>query len=220
MSPRTERRRGRTLERLLDLAVRRAAKGADRVAELRRERPGITPAEAIAHLEKRYLARAARLGGAVGAAAAWPGIGTVSALGLTGAQSLAFLTSSAEHVMAVAAVHGIDVEDVERRRTLLLAALLGEDGAQAVSGQLGLGTLYWARAALTRLPLGTVKAVNKMLARRLVQAGLTRAGALSVGRLTPFGVGAAVGYWGTRMMGRSVLEGTREAFGPPPESFR
>ncbi|GAA4416408.1 hypothetical protein GCM10023169_11240 [Georgenia halophila] len=209
----------RALDRLLDAAVRRADKGEDAVAELRREHAGISPAELIGRLEKRYLARSARLGGAVGAVAAFPGIGTLAAVGLTGAQTAAFLSASANHVMAVAAVHGVAVDDVERRRALLLAALLGEDGAKAVSGQLGLGTLYWARAALTRLPLGTIRAVNKTLTRRLVQAGLARAGAVSLGRLAPFGVGAVIGYQGTKIMGKNVLDGTREAFGPPPATF-
>ncbi|MFD1716891.1 hypothetical protein [Georgenia deserti] len=210
--------RRRTLERLVDQAVQRSA-GEDKLAAVRRENPGITPAEAIKRLEKQYLRSSARLGGAVGAAAAYPGVGTLAATGLTGAQTAAFLSASANHVMAVAAVHGVAVDDVERRRTLLLAALLGEDGARAVSGQLGLGTLYWARAAITRLPLGTVKMVNKALTRRLVRFGLTRAAAVSLGRLAPFGVGAAIGYQGTKMLGKNVVAGTREAFGPPPASF-
>lgn len=216
--------RGRTTrrsapERLLDLAVRRASRADEHVADLRRSHPGLSPAELVALLEKRYLRRAARLGGAVGATAAVPGVGTVTALGLTTVQTVAFLSASANHVMGLASIHGVHVQDVERRRTLLLAALLGEEGAEAVSGQLGLGTLYWAKAAVTKLPLGTVRAVNRTITHRLLRWGAARGGALALGRLAPFGVGAAIGYAGTRAMAKNVVEGTQALFGPAPATF-
>ncbi|WP_127126769.1 hypothetical protein [Georgenia sp. SYP-B2076] len=208
--------RGTTLfMRLVDRAVANP-KAHQRVAALRRAHPHATSAELIARLDKRYLRRVALLGGGVGAVAAVPAVGTGTALLLTSSQVAAFLSASAGYVMAVASVHGVKVDDVERRRTLLLAALLGEDGAHAVSEQVGLGTLYWGKAALTKLPIGTVKAVNRMLTRRLVRTGATRGGALLLGRLAPFGIGAVIGYRGTRAMGRNVVEGTRDAFGPAP----
>lgn len=207
------------LDRLTDLAVRRASGADEHVAELRRAHPDLGPAELIRLLEKQYLRRAARLGGAVGASAAVPGVGTVTAVGLTTVQTVAFLSASARHVMALASVHGVQVEDTERRRTLLLAALLGEEGAEAVSGQLGLGTLYWAKAAITKLPIGTVRAVNRAVGHRLLRWGAARGGAFALGRLAPFGAGALVGYFGTRAMAKNVIEGTEALFGPAPASF-
>ncbi|GAA4288432.1 hypothetical protein [Georgenia daeguensis] len=206
-------------ERLLDLAVRRASRADENVAELRREHPDLSPAELVALLEKRYLRRASRLGGAVGATAAVPGVGTVTALGLTTVQTVAFLSASANHVMGLASIHGVKVDDVERRRSLLLAAMLGEEGAEAMSEQLGLGTLYWAKAAITKLPLGTVRAVNKAITHRLLRWGAARGGALALGRLAPFGVGALIGYAGTRAMAKNVVEGTQALFGPAPAAF-
>ncbi|WP_052436477.1 hypothetical protein [Georgenia sp. SUBG003] len=207
------------VERLVDLGVRRASGADELVHELRREDPDLTPAALIQRLEKRYLRRASWLGAAVGSVATVPGVGTVSALGLTTVQTVAFLSTSARYVMAVASVHGVAPEDVERRRTLLLAALLGEEGAEAISGQLGLGTLYWAKAAFTKLPVGTVKAVNKALTRRLVKYGAARGGALALGRLAPFGLGVVIGYAGTRKIAKNVVEGTTDAFGPAPATF-
>ncbi|PFG40755.1 hypothetical protein ATJ97_3289 [Georgenia soli] len=207
------------VERFVDLGVRRASRADDLVHELRREDPELTPAALLQRLEKRYLRRAALLGAAVGSVATVPGVGTVSALGLTTVQTVAFLSASARYVMAVASVHGVAVDDLERRRTLLMAALLGEEGAEAISGQLGLGTLYWAKAAITKLPIGTVKAVNKALTRRLVRYGAARGGALVLGRLAPFGVGVVIGYTGTRRIARNVVEGTTDAFGPAPATF-
>lgn len=206
------------LERLLDTAVRRS-RGHEAAAALRAEHPAATPAEIVRLLERRYVRRAGLLGGGVGAAATIPAVGTGTAVVLTTGQVAAFLASSATYAMAVASVHGVEVEDVERRRTLLMAALLGEDGAEAVSGQMGLGTLFWARAALTKLPIGTVRSVNRTLTRRLLRFGGTRGGALALGRLAPFGIGAAVGWFGTRAIARNVVSGVQQAFGPAPVAF-
>ncbi|MPV38498.1 hypothetical protein [Georgenia subflava] len=212
-------KRSSLLDRLLDRAVAGSSGAESRVAELRRENPDASPEQLLRKLEKRYLRRVSRLGGAVGAVAAVPALGTAAALVLTTAQTAAFLRSSAAHVMAVASLHGIRVDDVERRRTLLLASLLGEEGAHAVSGQLGLGTLYWGKAALTKLPIGLVRSVNKGLTRRLLTAGAARGGLLALGRLAPFGIGAVIGYKGTKTVGKNVLEGARKAFGPVPHRF-
>ncbi|GAA1641687.1 hypothetical protein [Georgenia ruanii] len=218
MSTTTATSPGSPLERLLDRAVRRS-KGHEVALELRQEHPGATPAELIGLLERRYLRRSALLGGGVGAAATVPAVGTGTAVVLTAGQVASFLISSATFAMAVATVHGVEVDDVERRRTLLAASLLGEEGAEIVSGQVGLGTLYWARTLLTKLPIGRIRAVNKLLARRLMRFGFARGGALALGRLVPFGVGAVIGYVGTRGMGQNVVDGVHEAFGPPPARF-
>lgn len=207
-----------TLERLIDRAVRRS-KGHEAALALRRKHPDATPAELIDMLERRYQRRSALIGGGVGAAATVPAVGTGTAMVLTTGQVASFLLSSATFAMAVATLHGVEVDDVERRRTLLVASLLGEEGAQMVSGQIGLGSLHWARVALTKLPIGNVRAVNKMLTRRLVRYGLTRGGALALGRLVPFGIGALIGYKGTKLMARNVVEGVEEAFGPAPVRF-
>lgn len=207
-----------TLEKLIDRAVRRP-RGHLLAQRLRRDRPDATPGEVLAELEKRYLRRVSRLGGAVGAVAAVPAVGTGTALALSSGQLASFMSSSATYLMAVASLHGVEVDDVERRRTLLLAALLGEEGAKAVSGELGLGTLYWGKAALTKLPLGTVRSVNRALTRRVVRWSATRGGALVFGRLAPFGIGAVIGYRGTRALGRNVVEGARHEFGPAPAAF-
>lgn len=224
-------RRGRTeatdarraAHRLIHL-VDRALGGQDRharerVAGLRRDHPTESPAEILDRLTRAYLRGSGLGGGTVGAVAAVPGAGTLTAAALTTGQVGLFLRSTAAYVLAVAEVHGLRVTEPARRRTLVLAALLGKDGARAVEGELGLGTLAWGRAVLTRLPLGTVRSVNRMLSRRLVRSGVTRAGGLAVGRLAPFGVGAAVGWFGGRALARAVTEEVRESFGPPPADF-
>lgn len=216
----TEREPGRAanlLERLVDRALASGADRAGRQAEnLARKHPGASPADVVAILERRYRRRVSTLSAAVGLSAAVPGIGTGIAAALTAANIGSFLRASTTFVGAVAHVHGVPVDDVARRRTLLLAALLGEDGARAVSGQLGVSSLYWGRGLLGRLPLGTVRAVNKGLSRRLVRVMTAKGGAVLLGRLAPFGIGAVVGWFFGRRLAKQVVTGTREVLGPPP----
>src|SRR5450756_2944982 len=63
--------------------------------------------------------------------------------------------TSALFSLAVASVHGIEVDDVARRRTLLLASVLGVAGAELVQVEAGIPTSAWARALLTSAPSGT-----------------------------------------------------------------
>ncbi|WP_250506873.1 hypothetical protein [Bowdeniella massiliensis] len=184
------------------------------VAKLRRKHPRATPEQIIAMLDKKYMRLAKTSGAGVGVAAAVPAVGTAAAVGLTGAQMAAFVAATAFHVMAVAEVYGVPTDDIDRRRTLLLTALLGEEGANAVQASLGLSTVHWARQALTKMPASTVKSVNAALRKRAAKGGT-----VMLGRLAPFGVGAAVGWVGGKAMGQSVLDGIKTAFGPTPLSF-
>src|SRR5690606_22076547 len=182
---------------------------------IRRKRPHATPEEVVRLLEKRYLLA----GGAVGAAAALPVVGTGTALALTVGQVATFLGASSLLALAVADVHGIAVEDRARRRALLLTALLGENGPEVLQQELGLSAVAWGRTLLTRLPVATVQTVNKTLRGRLVKGTAAKVGSVMLGRLLPFGIGAAVGYAGSRAVGGTMIDGVRSAFGPPPATF-
>ncbi|MEE6273637.1 hypothetical protein [Georgenia wangjunii] len=213
----TERTR---FESLLDAALALpAGRVQANVAALRRAHPDATPAEILTQLEDAYVRSVKRTSGAVGAVATVPAIGTGIAAVLTAGTVGTFLARSATFVLAVAEVHGVHIADASRRRTLVLASLLGQEGVDALEGQVGLGTLGWARTALTRLPLGTVRGVNRGLTSRLARRFATRGGLLAVGRLAPFGVGAIIGWTGGRAVARNVVESAREAFGPAPETF-
>lgn len=215
------RRRGiPSLEELIDSAVTMPSSRVHEYTDrLRRRHPDATPEQIIEMLERRYVLAVSGSGGAVGAAAAVPAVGTGVALFLTAGQVGTFLAASSALALAVADVHGIEVTDVPRRRALLLASLLGEDGPKLLEQQLGLSTVTWGRTLLTRLPIATVRSVNKTLRGRVVKGTAAKAGSIMLGRLLPFGVGAVVGYTGGRLMGRSMVKGVREAFGPPPAQF-
>jgi len=205
------------LERLVERALAAgAARAGSQVEKIRRASPDATPAELLATLERGFRRRVGALSAAVGLSAAVPGAGTVLAVALTGVNIASFLRASATFVSAAAHVHGVAVDDVARRRTLLLVSLLGHDGARALHGQLGVSTLYWGRGLLTRLPLGTVRAVNRGLSRRLARVATAKGGAVLLGRLAPFGIGAVIGWFVGRRLAKLVVTGARDAFGPPP----
>lgn len=189
------------------------------VAKVRARNPEAGPAEVVKLLEREYLLVVAGAGGAVGAAAAAPAVGTGAALALTASDVATFFGASAAFTLAVASVHGIEVEDVERRRALLLTTLLGDTGVKAVGDAAEFSATNMARLLLTRMPLATVKKVNNTLTRKLVRTQVTKHAGVAIGRLLPYGIGVVVGITGGRALGRSVIAGARKAFGPAPDHF-
>lgn len=189
------------------------------VSSLRRRNPEATPEQLVRLLEKEYLLVVQSTGGAVGATAAAPAVGTGVALALTASDIATFFGASAAFALAVASVHGIEIEDVERRRALLLTTILGDSGAKIVTDGAELTSVSVARALLTRMPMATVRKVNTTMTRRFVRTQVTKQTGLAIGRIVPFGIGLVIGVAGARALGKNVIEGARRAFGPPPLTF-
>lgn len=189
------------------------------VRSIRRRHPYASPAEVIRLLEKEYLTLVSSTGAAVGAAAALPVVGTGTTIALTSGDVVAFVAASAALALGVASAHGIAVDDGERRRAFVVATILGEAGVRAVSDLIEVPSVQVGRVLLTRIPLTTVRQVNQTLTKRLVRNQVTKQGGVAVGRMLPYGIGAAVGGIGGRALGKTVVAGARSAFGPPPRSF-
>ena len=187
------------------------------VARLRRAHPDATPAEIIAKLENRYLAAVIASGAAVGSAAAFPGIGTLAALSAVGGETLVFLEATTVFVLAIAEVHGIPLEQRERRRALVLGVLVGEDGRGAVAELMGggrTGGAWLTEAEL--LPLPALSQLNAKLMKFFVKKYALKRGAMMFGKMLPVGIGAAIGGGGNRWMGKKIVANAQNAFGPPP----
>ncbi|WP_291798748.1 hypothetical protein [Cellulomonas sp.] len=212
--------RAGVIESALDKAVTvPGAKIHEHVDQLRRRNPYATPDQLVTLLEREYLRVIQGAGAAVGAAAAAPAVGTGIALALTVSDVATFFGASAAFSLAVASVHGIDVQDVPRRRALVLATILGEAGAKAVGDAAEISSVHFARTLLTHMPTTTIAKVNSTLTKRLIRRQVLRQSALGVGRLAPFGIGAVIGVAGARALGKTVIEGARLAFGPAPARF-
>lgn len=189
------------------------------VARLRSARPDATPAEIIAVLEKQYLSVVTGTGAAVGGAAAAPGVGTVLALTLSGGETAVFLEVTALFALAVAEVHGIRVDEIERRRTLVLAVVLGDRGAMLVEKVAGRTGQHWGDLLPDVLPMSSITEINKTLVRWFLTRYARKQGVVAIGRVAPFGIGAVIGGAGNRAFGRLVVDTSRRVFGPAPTSF-
>ena len=191
------------LERALDKALDiPAARIEERIARMRHDRPGADNAELVEMAASRFRTEAGLSSGA----------GTATAL--TIGQTAVFLASAVTYVLTVAELQGLRVIDTDKRRALVMSALLGREGSEAIQGSLGLTTLFWAAQYLAQMPLPTVKTINKELTRRMAKRMATKSGALALGRLIPFGIGAAIGWTGGRALANQVIEGARSALGP------
>lgn len=186
---------------------------------VRRRNPECTPDQLLKILAKQYRNLMRTTGGAIGVSAAFPGVGTTTAIVLSAADVGGFLMSASIYSLAVADVHGIDVQDTERRKALLLTTLLGESGAKTVSEITGKPLPMWGTALLTSLPNSTIKQVNTVLTSRFVKRQLIKHTGLTMGRIIPFGVGALVGVAGGNGLANTVINQAQKAFGQAPAVF-
>jgi len=181
------------------------------VASVRAGTADATGEQVVQALEGQYLATTSGAGAAVGGAASVPGVGTTLAVGLSVAETVAFLDTTALFAFATAQALGHRVGDMPRRRALLLCALLGDD-AIALVGPADDGTRAGWGARLVALDDAAVADLNRVTEKWLVTRFGPRQGMLVLGRLVPFGIGAAVGAAGNALTAKGVIARVRSAF--------
>lgn len=189
------------------------------VRRMRRSRPDASPAEIVRALEKQLLAATISLGAAAGASAAIPGVTALPAVGVNLAEVGSFLEAGTLFALSVAEVHGIQVDELERRRTLLMAVLMGSGGSSFIERAAGRTGPYWARNFIHAVPMTKVNAINKVLGPRFVTKYGTKQGILILGRQLPLGIGAVIGGTGNALLAAAAITGSRKAFGPPPATW-
>jgi hypothetical protein len=188
------------------------------VTRLRRAHPGASPAEVDAKLEKRYLAALTASGAAVGSAATFPGVGTLTAVSAGAGETVFFVEATALFVLAKAVVYNIQADHRERRRALVLSVLVGDDSKRAIGELIGPGRTNggWLAEGMASLPLSTLARFNTRMLKYFVKRYALRRGALMLGKMLPVGIGAAVGGAGNRLVGKKIVRNARGAFGVPP----
>lgn len=112
---------------------------------------------------------------------------------LTGGQTVVVLEATMLYVLSYAEVTGVEVDDVDRRRVLLMAVLLGKAGQEVVEKALGHGDERWGSLVARGAPQEVVKQVNRELRGRFFKTYGVQRGLMAIARLLPFGAGAAVG---------------------------
>lgn len=196
------------------------------IRALRTRHANDTPAQLIERIENQYRSSATVAGGAIGATAAAPGLGTALSLGLSGAEVIGFLEMTALYSLAMAEIHGLNVSDPVRARTLVMSIMLG-DAAKDVIKRFSLSATGRAPSANARMgeiiasfvPASMVGPLGDAIQSAFVKKYTKRIGASAVGRAVPFGIGAVVGGAANRAMATAVIASAHRAFGPAPSVF-
>ena len=192
------------------------------IQRLAAKHPGESPERLAERLGQQYLTTVTGAGAAVGGTAIVPGIGTVAALGLSGAAVVGFMEATALYAQSLAELHGITTQDPQRAQALVMALMLGDDAKELLrEAAAKAGRPYDPQSSLNALAgtasgTGISAFVVDRLKRTFMRKMLLRQGAGFVGRAVPFGVGAVIGGVGNRAMGKAVMENAAELFGPLP----
>lgn len=190
----------------------------ENVARLRRVHPGKSPGELIAYLNKIYLGTVTATGTGAGAAAVVPN-GWVQ-VPAAFADLLTFMEASVLYTLSVAEIHGLDVEDVERRRFLVTSVLIGNSAATTVLEPIiGRTVPYWGKKVVEFIPISAIKSANKVLGPRFVTKYGTKQGVLVLGKQVPLFLGALIGGAGNAVFGGFVIKAAATILGPPPQSW-
>jgi hypothetical protein len=189
------------------------------IARARQRNPEATPAEVIRTLERMYVSALAGTGAAVGATAAAPAVGTGIALALSAGEFFSSLELSTLFVLSVAEVHGVRLDEIERRRTLVMGILLGESGSTTIGKVAERTGQHWGRQLVSKVPIATLKQLNSVLGKNFITKYGTKQGIIVLGRVVPFGIGAVIGGTANATVAALAVKAARRAFGPAPEAW-
>lgn len=179
------------------------------VERIRERNPQITQEELIKKLERRYISEVTSSGTVTGAAAAVPGVGTLAALGMTMGGAGVFLTSTIVYVYAMLETVNAQLEDIDHERALVLTILAGGSASQTVNKIAKRVGVHWSNKLLQKIPGDSLRAINRLLGRNFVTKVGTKQGIVVLGKVIPFGIGAAVGGSLSFAMGHGMIKATR-----------
>jgi hypothetical protein len=212
--------RGQRVLDLLDKAIDiQSALVRKNIARARQRNPEATPAQVIRNLERMYVSALTGTGAAVGGAAAAPGVGTGIALALSAGEAFSSLELSALFALSIAEVHGVPIDEIERRRTIVMGIMLGGSGSATIAEAAGRTGQHWGRQIVGKVPVETLRQINKILGKNFVTKYGTKQGIIVLGRVAPFGIGAVIGGGANAAIGSLTVRAGRRAFGPPPTSW-
>lgn len=189
------------------------------IARARHRDPEASPAQVIRTLERIYISALTGTGTAVGATAAAPAVGTAAALALSAGEALTSLQLSALFALSIAEVHGVQIDEIERRRTIVMGVLLGGSGSKSIAKVAERTGQHWGRQVVAKVPVETLRQINKVLGPNFVTKYGTRQGIIVLGRVTPFGIGAVIGGGANAALATLAVKTARRAFGPPPATW-
>lgn len=220
---------------LLDTAGKVLIEGIDRAVEGRWDQalktaadtaPGAPPEVKTRLIAAPVKRRMTALGAAAGATAAAPGVGTSAAVGAIVAELGVVALQTTDMVMAIGVAHGYTDAPAEERRAWVLAVLaFGDDAAEeftSLARDIGLKLGDNQALELANEAIGggagqiatvdALRRINQALVTQILQKWGARKGAVTLGRLLPFGIGAAVGGSANYVMLRELAKQAEEFF--------
>lgn len=188
------------------------------IARLRRVHPDKTPTQLVSQLNRTYLATATVLGAASGASAL-TSRATVK-VSANVAEMLMSMEASVLYALSVAEVHGVHVEDEERRRFLVTSVLLGGSATNtALEKVLGRSVPHWGKSVVNAIPMSAIRRANKILGPNFITKYGTKQGILVLGKQVPKGIGIGVGAVGNHLNAWFVIKATTQILGKPDSSW-
>ncbi|NEA39519.1 hypothetical protein [Streptomyces sp. SID11385] len=210
---------GRRVLALLDKAIgSQTVLVRKHIARARQRHPEATPAQTIRSLERMYVSALTGTGAAVGGSAAAPGVGTAVSLALSAGEAFSSLELSTLFALSLAEVHGVPIDEVERRRTIVMGILLGGSGSATIGKVAERTGQHWGRQVVAKVPVETLRRINKVLGKHFVTKYGTKQGIIVLGRVAPFGIGAVIGGGANAALATLAVRAGRRAFGPPPSA--
>lgn len=192
--------------------------------KMREKHPHETPAQIAKRLERQYLRDVTLGGGAVGATAFVPGMGTATSVSLSVLAVGGYLERTAIYAQAMAELHGVHVDDPEKARLMVMAIMLGEDGSMlmnsilAHTGKTAGISRKWGMMMGSK-DSGKIFSIERTIRNMFIKRFLTRQSGAVLGRALPFGVGAVVGSGANLALGKNVVKAVEETFGALPAVF-
>ena len=227
---------------VLDAAGKALIEGIDRAVVARWDEaqelaietaPGASPEVKARLIAAPIKKKMTALGAAAGATAAAPGVGTSVAIGALVAELGVVALQLTDMVMAFGAAYGHTDASPEERRAWVLAVLaFGDDAAEEfatmardVGLKLGDGqAIELAGEAIEGgagqvVTIDALRRINSALVAQVLRKWGARKGAATLGKLLPFGIGAAVGGSANYVMLRELAKQADEFFKTYDRSF-
>lgn len=201
---------------VLDAAGKALIEGVDRAVVARWDNalavaaetaPGASPEVKAREISVPIKRTMTALGAAAGATAAAPGVGTTIAVGTLAAELGVVALRTTDMVMAIGAAYGhVDATEEERRAWVLAVLAFGDDAAEeftTLARDMGLKLSDGKALEIAGEAIGggagqvatidALRRINSQLVAKVLSKWGARRGAATLGKLLPFGIGAAVG---------------------------
>ncbi|MDT0492658.1 hypothetical protein RM717_19320 [Streptomyces griseus] len=100
-----------------------------------------------------------------------------------------------------------------------MGIMLGGGGTATITGFAERTGQHWGRQVVAKVPVETLRQINKVLGKNFVTKYGTKQGIIVLGRVAPFGIGAVIGGGANAAVGALAVRAARRAFGPAPASW-